>query len=53
MQLKYSMERAALIAAVVALVSITAVAHENRSEIGIQGTGFFTRQPSPGYYPEM
>ena len=28
---------------ILALVSITAVAQENRSEISIQGTGFFTK----------
>jgi hypothetical protein len=43
MQLKYSMKRAALVVGVLALVSITAVAQENRSEISIQGTGFFTK----------
>jgi outer membrane immunogenic protein len=43
MELKYSIQRAAVIAGVLALVSITAVAQENRSEISIQGTGFFTK----------
>ena len=28
---------------ILALVSITAVAQENRSEISVQGTGFFTK----------
>ena len=43
MQLKYSMKRAALVVGILALVSITAVAQEERSEISIQGTGFFTK----------
>jgi opacity protein-like surface antigen len=43
MELKYSIQRAAVIVGVLALVSITAVAQENRSEISIQGTGFFTK----------
>jgi len=37
------MKRAAMIVGVLAVVSITAVAQENRSEISIQGTGFFTK----------
>ena len=40
---KYSMKRAAMIIGVLAVVSITAVAQENRSEISVQGTGFFTK----------
>jgi outer membrane immunogenic protein len=43
MRRKYSMKRAAMIVGVLAVVSITAVAQENRSEISIQGTGFFTK----------
>ena len=43
MELKYSMKRAALVVGVLALVSITAVAQENRSEISIQGTRLFTK----------
>jgi opacity protein-like surface antigen len=43
MQRNYSIKRAALVASILALVSITAVAQENRSEISIQGTGFFTK----------
>ena len=43
MRRKYSMKRAAMILGVLAVVSITAVAQENRSEISIQGTGFFTK----------
>jgi hypothetical protein len=43
MQLKYSIRRAALVVGILALVSITAVAQENRSEISIQGTGFFSK----------
>ena len=43
MILKYSIKRAALVVGILALVSITGVAQENRSEISIQGTGFFTK----------
>jgi hypothetical protein len=43
MELKYSIQRAAVIMGVLALISITAIAQENRSEISIQGTGFFTK----------
>jgi hypothetical protein len=43
MELKYSIQRAAVIVGVLAIVSVTAVAQENRSEISIQGTGFFTK----------
>jgi outer membrane immunogenic protein len=43
MKLKYSIKRSAMIVGVLALVSITAVAQENRSEISVQGTGFFTK----------
>jgi hypothetical protein len=43
MELKYSIRRAAVIVGVLALVSITAVAQENRSESSIQGTGFSRR----------
>jgi opacity protein-like surface antigen len=43
MHLKHSIKRAALVVGVLALLSITAVAQENRSEISIQGTGFFTK----------
>jgi hypothetical protein len=43
MQLKYSIKRAALVVGLLTLVSITAVAQQNRSEISIQGTGFFTK----------
>ena len=43
MKLKHSIQRAAVVAGILALVSITAVAQENRSEISIQGTGFFTK----------
>src|ERR1700746_3330496 len=46
MRRKYSMKRAAIIVGVLAVVSITAVAQENRSEISIQGTGFFTKDTS-------
>jgi hypothetical protein len=43
MDLKDSIKRAAVVVGILALVSITAVAQENRSEISIQGTGFFTK----------
>src|SRR6202166_4724660 len=43
MELKYSMKRTAMVVGILALVSITAVAQENRSEISVQGTGFFTK----------
>src|ERR1700757_1003591 len=43
MRRKYSMKRAAMIVGVLAVVSITAVAQEIRSEISLQGTGFFTK----------
>ena len=42
MKLTYSMQRAVVVG-ILALVSIAAVAQENRSEISIQGTGFFTK----------
>ena len=42
MEPKYSIKRAAVVVGILAFVSITAVAQENRSEISIQGTGFFT-----------
>jgi outer membrane immunogenic protein len=43
MELKYSIKRTATIVGILALVSITAVAQENRSEISVQGMGFFTK----------
>jgi opacity protein-like surface antigen len=43
MEPKYSIKRAAVVVGILAFVSITAVAQENRSEISIQGTGFFTK----------
>ena len=43
MELKYSIKRAAVVVGILALVSLTAVAQENRSEVSIQGTGFFTK----------
>jgi opacity protein-like surface antigen len=46
MELKYSIGRTVVVLSVLALVSITAVAQENRSEISIQGTGFFTKDTS-------
>jgi outer membrane immunogenic protein len=43
MELKYSIKRTAMLVGILALVSVTAVAQENRSEISVQGTGFFTK----------
>jgi len=43
MDLKDSIKRAAVVMGILALVSISAVAQENRSEISIRGTGFFTK----------
>ena len=43
MELKYSIKQAAVFLGVLALVSITAAAQEIRSEISVQGTGFFTK----------
>ena len=46
MKPKYSIKRTAVVAGILAFVSIAAVAQENRSEISIQGTGFFTKDTS-------
>ena len=44
MEVKHSIQRGAVIAlASIALMSVTAVAQEVRSEISVQGTGFFTK----------
>ena len=43
MKLTYSIKRTATVVGILALVSVTAVAQENRSEISVQGTGFFTK----------
>ena len=43
MESKYSIKRTAMIVGILALLSVTAVAQENRSEISVQGTGFFTK----------
>jgi outer membrane immunogenic protein len=43
MELRYSMKRAVGVVGVLAFVSMTALAQEIRSEISIQGTGFFTK----------
>ena len=43
MELKYSIKRAAVVVGILAIVSITAVAQETRSEVSVQGTGFFTK----------
>jgi hypothetical protein len=43
MELKYSIKRTALVVGILALVCITAVAQEDRSEISIQGTGLLTK----------
>jgi hypothetical protein len=48
MELKYWMKRAIVVVGVLALVSIAAVAQEIRSEISVQGTGFFTKD-TQGY----
>jgi len=45
MGLKYSIQRAAVVG-ILALISVAAVAQENRSEISAQGTGFFTKDTS-------
>ena len=43
MKLMYSIKRAVVVVGILAILSITAVAQENRSEISIQGTAFFTK----------
>jgi hypothetical protein len=43
MALKNSMKRAIVVVGVLVLISMTAVAQEIRSEISVQGTGFFTK----------
>ena len=43
MESKYTIKRIAMIVGILALLSVTAVAQENRSEISVQGTGFFTK----------
>src|ERR1700749_3070108 len=43
MESKYSIKPTAMIVGILALLSVTAVAQENRSEISVQGTGFFTK----------
>ena len=44
MEVRHSIQRGGIIAlAFIALMSITAVAQETRSEISLQGTGFFTK----------
>lgn len=44
MELKHSFKRTGMTAvALIGLLSITAVAQETRSEISVQGTGFFTK----------
>ncbi|HLX85590.1 MAG TPA: porin family protein [Terriglobales bacterium] len=43
MELKYSIKRTGMVVGILALASVTAVAQENRSEISVQGTGFFTK----------
>jgi outer membrane immunogenic protein len=43
MEFKHSMKRTAMVVGILALVSVTAVAQESRSEISVQGTGFFTK----------
>jgi len=46
MQLKCLIKGDALVIGILALISVTAVGQENRSEISIQGTGFFTKDTS-------
>jgi outer membrane immunogenic protein len=44
MEVKHSIKRAGITAvALIGLLSVTAVAQETRSEISVQGTGFFTK----------
>jgi outer membrane immunogenic protein len=44
MEARHSTQRGGIIAlAFIALMSVTVVAQENRSEISVQGTGFFTK----------
>ena len=44
MEVRYSMKKVGIaVVGVFALLSMTAVAQENRSEISFQGTGFFTK----------
>jgi outer membrane immunogenic protein len=43
MESNYSIKRTAMIVGILALLSVTAVAQENRSEISVQGSGFFTK----------
>jgi opacity protein-like surface antigen len=43
MEFKYSMKRRTVVVSILALLSVAAVAQDSRSEISIQGTGFFTK----------
>jgi outer membrane immunogenic protein len=43
MRSEYSIKRATTMLGILALLSIAAVAQENRSEVSLQGTGFFTK----------
>jgi outer membrane immunogenic protein len=43
MQLRNSIKRAGILVGVAVLMSMTAVAQEDRSEVSVQGTGFFTK----------
>jgi opacity protein-like surface antigen len=43
MEFKYSMKRRTMVVSILALLSVAAVAQDSRSEISIQGTGFFTK----------
>ena len=44
MEVRHSIQRGGMIAlAIISLMSVTAVAQEVRSEISVQGTGFFTK----------
>jgi outer membrane immunogenic protein len=46
MQLKDSIKRTGIVLGAAVLLSITAVAQEQRSEVSVQGTGFFTKDTS-------
>jgi outer membrane immunogenic protein len=52
MELKYSIQRPAVIVGILAFVSITALAQETRSEISVQGAGFFTKDTDGNGIPQ-
>ena len=43
MQLRHSIKRAGIVFGIAVLLSMTVVAQEERSEVSVQGTGFFTK----------